>query len=273
VATPAETGDMMGVRWRPGSASAAKGATEWGEVLVGRLRDAGGERLTVRLDEGFFSWAMVECLESLGVHYLFKVPDCHWIRRELASWRRYHEGAVVEQRIEELVQFGAGRTAVDDLGGNALLWQMAALSYQPLHVFRTTSLKGSWRVAQPNRLRSWLFRLPAQLTRHARKQYVQVPRGERVRLVLLKALRRTGRLRAPPGLTTAGPTAGLNPILRTNHLGPGKVSPGVENPGPQATRASVPSALRPDTPRRGEEHHINSTEGASRAASHFTETS
>lgn len=66
---------------------------------------------------------------------------------------------------------------MDDLGGNALLWQMAALAYQLLHMLRTTTLQGRWRGAQPHPLRIWLFRVPAMLTRHARMQYVQIARG------------------------------------------------------------------------------------------------
>ena len=49
----------------------------------------------------------------------------------------------MEQRIEELAQLGAGRTAVDDLAGNALLWQMAGLAYQLLHQIRSTALHDS----------------------------------------------------------------------------------------------------------------------------------
>ena len=206
IATLAETGDLMGIRWRPGSASAAGGAAEWLPLLVARLREAGVSDITVRLDKGFFSRAMVECLQELGVSFLLKVPDHHWVRgalgpmrrsaksleitrdpdlaiwsgsgtlydarllslewrrteeagRELfdsvritqrshvltnlpglhalTAWRMYNDGAVVEQRIEELAQLGAGRTAVNDLGGNALLWQMAGLlpapACHPLH--------------------------------------------------------------------------------------------------------------------------------------------
>ena len=48
----------------------------------------------------------------------------------LTAWRRYNGGAVVEQRIEELAQLSAGKTAVDDLGGNALLWSLAVVGYQ-----------------------------------------------------------------------------------------------------------------------------------------------
>src|SRR5690606_9431958 len=73
----------------------------------------------------------------------------------------------------KLAQLGIGKTAVDDLGGNRLLWAMGALAYQLLHVIRTTALTGSWRRAQPERIRSWMLRLSAKLTRHARKTYVQ----------------------------------------------------------------------------------------------------
>lgn len=272
VATIAETGDLVGVHWRPGSATSATGATEWLELLVARLREAGVKEITVRLDKGFFSRATVECLQALGVQFLLKVRDHRWVRRELGSWRQskksqeitrdpatsiwsnsgalygarllslewrkketgeevlvasdrivqrahvltnipglhaltawraYNAGAVVEQRIEELGQLGAGRTAVDDLDGNALLWQIAALAYQLLHVLRTTTLQGSWHRAQPHRLRTWLFRVPAKLTRHARKQYVQLCRGEPVRLLLLRSLRRIAQLRAPPDFASA----------------------------------------------------------------------
>lgn len=98
----------------------------------------------------------------------------------------------MEQRIEELGQLSVGDTAVDDLGGNHLLWALGALACQMLHMIRTTALSGRWRVAQPKRLRSWLFRLPAKLTTHVRKQYVQLQRAESLRRELLRALRRMG---------------------------------------------------------------------------------
>jgi len=110
----------------------------------------------------------------------------------LTAWRLYNQGALVEQRIEELGQLSLGQTAVDDLGGNHLLWALGALAYQMLHIIRTTALSGSWRRAQPKRLRAWLFRLPAKLTTHARKQYVQLQRAEPMRRELLRALRRVG---------------------------------------------------------------------------------
>ena len=127
-------------------------------------------------------------------HVLTNIEAIH----ALTAWRLYNRGAVVEHRIEELAQLGIGRTAVDDLGGNRLLWAMGALAYQLLHVIRTTALTGSWRRAQPERIRSWIFRLSAKLTRHARKMYVQLQRSEPVRAEFLHALRSIARLRAPP---------------------------------------------------------------------------
>ena len=76
----------------------------------------------------------------------------------LTAWRLYSKGAVVEQRIEELAQLSAGRTAVNDTGGYVLLWSLAVVAYQTLHTLREHSLSGSWRSAQPKRLRLWLFR-------------------------------------------------------------------------------------------------------------------
>ena len=261
-----ETGDCLGVRWRGGSAHTADGAAEWIADLVGRLRGAGVEDITVRLDKGFFGRKMVRTLEDLGVSFLLKVPRHRWLSRHrgswrfsakgeavspgedlwtasgrlwgarlltvqttrplesdgalaidtyevlsqadvltniggihaLTAWRRYNAGAVVEQRIEELAQLSAGRTAVDDRGGNALLWSLAVVAYQTLHTLRENHLSGSWRTAQPKRLRLWLFRLPAKLTAHSRKSYLQLLRVEPVRDRVLAALRVLNHAIPPP---------------------------------------------------------------------------
>ena len=260
VAFLAETGDCLGVRWRSGNAHTAEGSREWIEELVKRLRAAGVERITVRLDKGFFSKAMVETLQRLEVGYVLKVPAYKWARtllgplrqskkdkrlwtgsaqlygarllaveqrRELktesgelelgavelqkrayvltnvpglqaiSAWRLYNRGAVVESRIKELVQLGAGATAVDHLGGNALLWTMTTLAYQLQHVIRTHGLAGRWRKAEPNRLRNWLFRMPARVSSHARKRYVQLMQDEPLGQMLLRALRRLEALGPP----------------------------------------------------------------------------
>lgn len=121
-------------------------------------------------------------------HVLTNVPGI----TAFSAWRLHNQGALVEQRIEELGQLHVGATAVDDLGDNHLLWALGALAYEMLHFIRTTALSGSWKKAQPKRLRAWLFRFPAKLTVHARKQYVQLQRAEPLRRELLEALRRVG---------------------------------------------------------------------------------
>jgi hypothetical protein len=261
-----DSGDCLGVRWRPGNAHTARGAQAWLRSLLQRLRAAGVADITVRLDKGFFSKSMVRTLETEKVHYLLKLPAHAWLQdhqapwrrsakgeavfpglevwttsgtlwgarllsiqtrrplqgeglldldtfevplsahvltnipgiHALTAWRRYNQGALIEQRIEELGQLGLGATAVDDLDGNALLWSLGVFAYQMLHTLRSTALSGSWRRAQPKRLRLWLFRLPGKLTGHARKTYLQLLKGDPARGLLLSALRRLAYGLPPP---------------------------------------------------------------------------
>lgn len=156
-----DTGDCLGVRWRPGAAHTATGALEWIPDLVTRLRAAGVEHITVRLDKGFFSEAMVTLRPQRRVDSVLNVPDHAYVRRALGPWRASEKaegywtatGTLVEQRIKELYQWGFGATAIDDLGGNALLAALTTLAYQVRYVIRTTALTGAWRRAQPARLR------------------------------------------------------------------------------------------------------------------------
>ena len=113
------------------------------------------------------------------------------------AWRLYNQGAVVEHRIEELGQLGVGKTAVDDLGGNRLLWSMGALAYQLLHFVRTVGLSGQWRKAQVKSLRSWLIRMPAKVVRHARSVCVKLMDADPLAHVLLDAIQKLQRLRGP----------------------------------------------------------------------------
>lgn len=82
-----ETGDLVGLRWRPGSANTAAGATEWIPELVRRLRAAGVEEITIRLDKGFFSEELPRLLDRLGVRFLLKVPNHRWLADHRSRWR------------------------------------------------------------------------------------------------------------------------------------------------------------------------------------------
>jgi hypothetical protein len=173
--------------WR----ASAKDAALWtatGELYGVRLL-ACEWRVPLRAEEG--QLALDSYKVERDAFVLTNDPAIH----ALTAWRTYNEGALVEQRIEELGQLAVGRTAVDDVAGNRLLWALGALAYQLVHFIRTTALSGSWRKAQPQRLRAWLFRLPGKLTRHARKTYVQLVREEPQRKPLLAALRNLTKLR------------------------------------------------------------------------------
>jgi len=83
-----DQGDCLGVRWRGGAAHTADGAVAWLTTLVGRLRQLGVTDLTVRLDKGFCSQAMVERLRALHVGFLLKAPNQAWVRRALGPYRQ-----------------------------------------------------------------------------------------------------------------------------------------------------------------------------------------
>jgi hypothetical protein len=253
-----DTGDCVSVRWRGGKEHCAAGIEEELPRTVAWLRAQGVKRITVRLDKGFFSRAMVKLLQSLEVEFVLKMQEAKPLQRlkgpferylhdprlmvsegewagvrmlcvreweepkagELAlghvvlkkqatvltnipgidaveAWRRYNQGAVVEQRIEELGQLGVGKTAVDDLGGNRLLWSMGGLAYQLLHFVRTVGLPASMQKSQVKSLRTWLIRMPAKLVRHAHQLRVRLVDADPLAHVLWDAIRKLQRLRGP----------------------------------------------------------------------------
>lgn len=108
----------------------------------------------------------------------------------VTAWRMYNQGAAVEHRIEEMAQLGVGRTAVDDIGGNHLLYSLGALAYQILHFARTVAMR--WN-RQVKTLRALVIRAPGKLIRHARRVQLKLTRQNAMTRVLLNAV---SRLRA-----------------------------------------------------------------------------
>lgn len=95
VAFLAETGDWMGVVWRPGGAHTAAGAVAWIQGLVGRLRSSGVREITIGWTRGFFSREVVDAPDALGVSYVLKVPDHTWVRNRLCGyWNSAKDGAI-----------------------------------------------------------------------------------------------------------------------------------------------------------------------------------
>jgi len=143
-------------------------------------------------------------LETTGVvqsaYLLTNIPGIH----ALTAWRSYNEGAVVEQRIEELKQLSAGQTAVDDFGGNHLLWALSGLTYQLVHTLRR-QLPAPWRRAQSKRLRTRMFRVPSRFTRRSGYWRVHLAEPELREGLLSRALEAIAAsgLRGPPAARAA----------------------------------------------------------------------
>jgi hypothetical protein len=253
-----DTGDCVSVRWRSGRAHCADGIAEELPQTVAWLRAQGVKRITVRLDKGFFSRAMVELLQSLDVEFVLKMQEAKPLQQfkgpferylhdprlmvsegewsgvrmlcvrewedpragELAlghvvlkkqstvltnipgidavqAWRLYNQGAVVEQRIEEFGQLGVGKTAVNHLGGNRLLWSMGGLAYQLMHFLRTVGLPAPLQKSQVKTLRMWLIRMPAKIIRHARQLSVKLIESDPLAHVLWESIQKLQRLRGP----------------------------------------------------------------------------
>jgi len=106
-----DQGDCLGVRWRGGAAHTAAGAAEWVGTLVGRLRQLGVRDITVRLDKGFCSQAMVEQLLALDVTFLLKVPDHAWVRSYLRPYRQSEHDPTLWTAVGEL--YGARLCSVE----------------------------------------------------------------------------------------------------------------------------------------------------------------
>ena len=131
---------------------------------------------------------------EMSADVLTDIPDLGPVE----AWRAYNAGAVVERRIGELGQLSAGRTAVDDLGGNALPWGLAALAYQLLHIPRANVLGGGWRTARPDRIRLLLLRAPARVVSHARRTSLRFASGDPALGILGRALLTIERALPPP---------------------------------------------------------------------------
>lgn len=137
--------DRLGT-WRPSTGAdgillAGRGNVDKLGAAVGRparvargAAAAGGGRGTLALDTYNVTETADVPTNIAGIH-------------ALTAWRVFN--AVVEQRIEELGQLAVGQTAVDEVGGNRLLWALGGLAYQLLHLLR--SQRGRAARARPAR--------------------------------------------------------------------------------------------------------------------------
>lgn len=93
LATRAESGEVLHLRMRKGSAGSGRGAERFCRELVGRIRRCGYEGpLVVRADSGFWSGRVVKALRDHGVHYSITVAQNASVKRaieqiEEEAWR------------------------------------------------------------------------------------------------------------------------------------------------------------------------------------------
>ena len=86
LATRADTGETLHVRFRKGSANSGRGAEHFVREVVGRVRRAGASgALTLRCDSGFFSQFVVKACRDHKVRYSITVRQNPVIRRAIES--------------------------------------------------------------------------------------------------------------------------------------------------------------------------------------------
>ena len=86
LATRADTGEVLHVRFRKGSAGSGRGAERFVRELVGRCRRAGAAGpLTLRADSGFYSRHVVKACRDHDVRYSITAPQNPGVQRAIAG--------------------------------------------------------------------------------------------------------------------------------------------------------------------------------------------
>jgi hypothetical protein len=86
LATRAETGEVLHVRFRKGSANTGRGAQRFVREVVGRVRRAGASGpLTLRADSGFWSRHVIKACRDHDVRYSITVNQNRYVARAIAG--------------------------------------------------------------------------------------------------------------------------------------------------------------------------------------------
>ena len=130
LATRADTGEILHVRQRKGSAGSGRGTKRFIEELVARVRRAGASgAVTLRADSGFFSWKTIETLKAKNVKFSITVPQNPTVARNIGeipgeAWTpiSYPEGgeAHVAETVYDKERLIVRRTRL--VGDQAALW-------------------------------------------------------------------------------------------------------------------------------------------------------
>jgi len=86
VATRADTGEILHVRFRKGSANTGRGAQRFVRELVGRVRRAGATGpLTLRADSGFWSRHIIKACRDHDIRYSITVNQNRFVATAIAN--------------------------------------------------------------------------------------------------------------------------------------------------------------------------------------------
>jgi hypothetical protein len=84
VGTRADTGEVLHIRFRKGSAGSGRGAERFVRELVGRARRAGSSgQLTLRADSGFYSRHVIKACRDHKVRYSITAPQNSAVKRAI----------------------------------------------------------------------------------------------------------------------------------------------------------------------------------------------
>ena len=86
LATRADSGEVLHVRTRKGSANTQRGAKRFVEELIARVRRAGATgEVVVRADSGFYAVKTITALGALGVRYSITIPQNQGVKAAIAG--------------------------------------------------------------------------------------------------------------------------------------------------------------------------------------------
>jgi hypothetical protein len=117
IATRAETGEVLHIRLRKGSAASPRGATRFAEELIARVARAGasGPKL-LRADSAFWSKTLIARLTGAGWRYSISVRMQYWVPAAVAA---IPEDAW--QLVQEYPKHGEAQIAEVTAGGRRLI--------------------------------------------------------------------------------------------------------------------------------------------------------
>ena len=203
--TVAQTGQVLDVLHRSGNVHDSKGSVEFVTTCVMTVRERlPAARLEIRMDSAFFSDAMVQCLEKLGVEYTISVPFERFavlkerIEKRILWWQvpgagggsHYFENRWKPQSWAKKSRFIFIRNSVDVQNKKPLQLDL----FEPVHqghefkVIVTNKITGAGKVARFHEGRGYQEKIYGELKNQAQMGYVPARRLVANKVYLLCSL-------------------------------------------------------------------------------------